>query len=285
VLADDDAPVEAGAEVVDVAACAGAEPVQLGLGAGSAPLGSAPPELVLVLGLVLGLGLGLGLALGEAETVGVGVLLTLGLTLGLGLVLALAEALALALVVLPLLWLGLDVVAGAVGLLVAPPGELVLASGAGECVDGDVQGPGVVTVATPGVVGCVSTAAEGTGPVLWPSVVPGPLEELLMLKAELMALPTDSIAWRAGGTTDRTTPMANTATPTAKAGRSIASRQSLGRCRSCRSGTRRARPRRPARPATRPETVSQTRSGPLARAGRDRILSRIRSRPSVPGST
>ena len=38
-----------------------------------------------------------------------------------------------------------------------------------------------------------------------------------------------TIAWRAGGTTDRTTPTANTAAPTAKAGRSIASRQSRGR--------------------------------------------------------
>jgi hypothetical protein len=53
-----------------------------------------------------------------------------------------------------------------------------------------------------------------------------------MLKAEPMASPTCTIAWRAGGTTDRITPTANTAAPTAKAGRSIASRQSLGRCAS-----------------------------------------------------
>jgi hypothetical protein len=50
-----------------------------------------------------------------------------------------------------------------------------------------------------------------------------------MLKADPMASPTCTTAWRAGGMTARTTPAANTATPAAKAGRSIASRQSLGR--------------------------------------------------------
>jgi hypothetical protein len=126
--------------------------------------------------------------------------------------------------------------------------------------------------------------------VLWPSVLPGPLEELLLLllKAELMAPTADTIAWRAGGTTDRTTPMANTAAPTAKAGRSMASRQSLGRGRFPGSGARREWPRRSARPAAKPEMASQTPRAPLgrvARAGWDRILSRIRSRPSAPGST
>jgi hypothetical protein len=74
-------------------------------------------------------------------------------------------------------------------------------------------------------------------------VAPAPLDELLMFKAEPMASPTCTIAWRAGGMTDRTTPTANTATPTAKAGRSIASRQSLGRC-----GARRVSPRPAASP-------------------------------------
>ena len=152
-----------------------------------------------------------------------------------------------------------------------------------------MQGVGVVTGATPGGLGCVSTETEGAGPLLWPSVTPGPLEELL-LKAELMALPTCIIAWRAGGTADRTTPMANTARPTANAGRSIASRQSLGRCRSRGRGACRAWPgrRRPTRLAAKPEMASQTPRAPLGRrawAGRDRILSRIRSRPSAPGST
>jgi hypothetical protein len=122
--------------------------------------------------------------------------------------------------------------------------------------------------------------------VLWPSVLPAPLAELLLLllRAELMAPTADTIAWRAGGTTDSTTPIANTAAPTAKAGRSIASRQSLGR-RFPGSGARRACPRRSTRPAAKHEMASQTPRAPLARAGRDPILSRIRSRPSAPGST
>jgi len=116
--------------------------------------------------------------------------------------------------------------------------------------------------------------------VLCPSVVPGPLEELL--KAEPMASPTCTIAWRAGGMTAKTTPKANTAAPTAKAGRSIASRQSLGRCADGRTLSRRTRA------VTKPATASQTPRTPLGRlawAGRDRILSRIRPRPSGPGST
>ena len=72
------------------------------------------------------------------------------------------------------------------------------------------------------------SAVVGSGVLLWLSVV-GLLDELVMLKAEPMSLPTCTIAERAGGMTARTTPAANTVRPTAKAGRSIASRQSLGR--------------------------------------------------------
>ncbi len=112
-----------------------------------------------------------------------------------------------------------------------------------------------------------------------------------MLKAEPMASPTCTIPWRVTGTTDRITPTANTAAPTAKAGRSMASRQSLGRrgsrrCGACRCGTR--KPRRRISLTATPETPShtpRTQLGWLACAGRDRILSRIRSRPSEPGST
>ena len=80
------------------------------------------------------------------------------------------------------------------------------------------------------------SAVVGSGVLLWLSVV-GLLDELVMLKAEPMSLPTCTIAERAGGMTARTTPAANTLRPTAKAGRSIASRQSLGRF-----GSRRAPP-------------------------------------------
>jgi hypothetical protein len=103
-----------------------------------------------------------------------------------------------------------------------------------------------------------------------------------MLRAAPMTFPTCTIACRAGGTADRTTPTANTAAPTAKAGRSMASRQSRGR---------RGAPLRPAGwPSRRihPKMAGQTPRIPrswLAWADRDRILSRIRSRPSAPGST
>jgi hypothetical protein len=116
-----------------------------------------------------------------------------------------------------------------------------------------------------------------------------------LLKAEPMASPTCTIAERAGGMTARTTPTANTATPAAKAGRSIASRQSIGRFGSSpslvapsRSGPGRTEVTRRPRPARKPEMASHTPRAPLgrlARAGRDRILSRIRSSPSAPGST
>ena len=193
--------------------------------------------------------------------------LGLGLRLTLGLVLELAEGLGLGLVALPVLWLSVDDVAGAVVVWVAPLGGLVLVCVAGGCVDGDRQGVGVVCTATPGAVAgpVPSAAGEGTGVLPLPSVTPGPLEgEVLMLRAEPMASPIVNIAWRAGGTTDRTTPMANTATPMAKAGRSIASRQSLGRCgaRPPRRGTGPSGPRRgpndaPGRIGQAPDQIAQ----------------------------
>jgi len=93
------------------------------------------------------------------------------------------------------------------------------------------------------------SAEVGTGVLLWPSVAPGPLEgPLSMLRAEPMSSPICTMIWRAGGTTARITPTANTAAPTAKAGRSIASRQSLGRCGARRCGACRASPRPAASP-------------------------------------
>ena len=186
----------------------------------------------------------------------------LGLRLTLGLVLGLAEGLGLGLVVLPLLWLPLDDVAGAVVVWVAPLGGLVLVCAADGCVDRRRAGQSA-WYARPhhgAVLGPVPSAAGvGTGVLPLPSVAPAPLEGgVLMLRAEPMALPIVTIAWRAGGTADRTTPMANTATPTAKAGRSIASRQSLGRC-----GGRRAPPcRAPPRPGAPPRRPSDRRGPP-----------------------
>jgi hypothetical protein len=244
-------------------------------------------------GLVVGLGLG--------DTLGVGVPLglALGLTVALGLlVLALAEALALGLVVLPLLWLPLDDAAGAVAFPVLLLAALVAVRVAGGCVDGDAQELCVVWIA-PEMPGCELAATVGTR--VPPPSAPA-LGDGLLLKAELMSLPTCATIERAGGMTARTTPKANTAAPTAKAGRSIASRQSVGRFGARRASRSPAAPsrlesgwspprteaRRRPRPARKPEMASHTPRAPVGRlawAGRDRILSRIRSSPSAPGST
>jgi hypothetical protein len=164
-------------------------------------------------------------------------------------------------------------------------------------VDGDEQPVGDGGRTPAGLPDDAFPAAEDGGEIVpaWPSVAPPPPEgELLMLKAEPMALPTFINPWRVTGTIARTTPTANTAAPKAKAGRSMASRQSLGRFGSRSRGSDCALPhpagllrRRISLTAT-PETPSQTpriQLGWLACAGRDRILSRIRSRPSEPGST
>jgi hypothetical protein len=222
--------------------------------------------------------------------------LALGVRLPLGLALALPDALELALAVLPLLVLPLEDVAGAVVVAVVLLGELLVVDVTDECVDGDPQALREGCRTTAGLLDGTLPVAEDVGVVAEPSV-PALLEGLLvMLRAELMSPLMRAASWRAGGTADRTTPTANTAMPTAKAGRSMASRQSLGRrgsrrcgagrCGPCRLGTR--KPRRRISLAATPETPSQTpriQLGWLACAGRDRILSRIRSRPSEPGST
>jgi hypothetical protein len=232
-------------------------------------------------------------------------------------VLALADALALELPVLLLLALALEDVAGVVAVPVVLLAGLLVVAVVAVCADADGQAVFVAPAATAGLLGCEGSGV-GAGVVPCPSTDPGAaLEALWPLKAALISLPTCTIACRAGGTTDRTTPTANTVTPTAKAGRSIASRQSLGRrgsrrCGSRRWGSRRAWPRSAARPrawfpswpvrrsrsarerrrqispAATPEMASQIpriQLGWLAWAGRARILSRIRSSPSEAGST
>jgi hypothetical protein len=217
----------------------------------------------------------LGLVVGDLVGVPVEESLTLGLGLPLGLLLGLEEGLEL--VALPLLWLPLDDVTGAVVVAVTVLGGLALVSACAGWVDGDEQAIGVVLLlldATPGEEGSVSSAAEGCGAVVWPSVAPAPVEGLLLVKAWLMSWPTFENAVRAGGTSDRTTPMANTAAPRAKAGRSMASRQSRRGRDACRCGADRweaGRPvwpgtRRRASPARKRQIASQAPSAPLGRA-------------------
>ena len=247
-------------------------------------------ELGLRLGLELGLRLGLELVLGLLDAGG-----GLGLPLALELALPLGEALVLALgLALLLLELLLAEVSGAAVVACVRPGAVVVATAVDAGEDNDTHGLGEVTAAAPaGPLDPGPSAVEGRGAgVPPPSGAPALFEELLLpVMAELRRPVRSRNPWRAVGTTDRTRPMANTATPTAKAGRSIASRQSLGRRGSPRCVVRRTsrpRPRRRARPAAKPERPSQTPRAPVGRlagAGRERILSRIRSRPSVPGST
>jgi len=280
-LADDDALFvgvdEAVDGAVDIWACAEAEFEQVGLAVGW-PLFLAYP---------LGLGPVLEDVVGVVDTEPPG--LALGVRLPLGLGLALPDGLELVLTV-PLLVLPLADVAGAVVVAVVLLGELLLVGVADACVDSDAQALDEDGTAAARLLDGAFSATEGAGVTLEVAVL-ALFEGLLILRAEPMASPTFIITWRVGGTTDRTTPTANTAAPMAKAGRSMASRQSLGRrgsrrCGACRCGTR--KPRRRISLAAAPETGSQTpriHLGWLAWAGRDRILSRIRSRPSEPGST
>lgn len=261
--------------------------MQLGLGVGWTLFWADPVELGLA--PVLALDDVVGVTDGEPPGLALGVSLTLGLRL------ALPDALELALAALPLLVLPLEDVAGAVVVAVVLLGGLLLVGVTDGFVDGDAQALSEGCTTTAGLLDGAPPATEGAGVALEAAVL-ALFDGLLMLKAEPMASPTFITPLRAAGTTDRTTPTANTAAPTAKAGLSMASRQSLGRCEGrrsgacrrgpCRSGTR--KPRRRISPAATPETPSQTpriHRGWLACAGRDRILSRIRSRPSEPGST
>jgi len=218
---DDDDELSLGeAEVVDTVACAAVEVPQDGLGLAWMVFLAVP----LVVGSPLALCDTDGVVVGVVSgvTLGVRVLGELGLTLVLGE--ELPEELA-ALVVLAPLWLPLDDVTGAADVPVVL-GELLLPAATDRCEDCDVHGPGVDAAATlAGLLDGALLAGEATGVVPLSSVLPGPLDAG-PLRAEPMASPTCTIACRAGGTTDRTTPKANTAAPTAKAGRSIASRQS-----------------------------------------------------------
>jgi hypothetical protein len=124
---------------------------------------------------------------------------------------------------------------------------------------------------------CVPVPAR-LGVLLEPLLVPVLCEEIPAI------WPIWTMAWRVGGSASAT-PMANTAAPSAKAGRSSPSRQSrLPRC-ACPVSSR--------RPPVFCGRVSQARKPPaapalaclLARAGPALTRARIRSRPSGRGST
>jgi len=141
-LADADALCLGAADVLlegedTTAAWFGAVLVQVESGVAWTVLLPVPPEV----GLVLELGLSDTVAVVVGVPPGLSLGLTLGLGLGLGL--GLADALALGLAALPLLWLPLDDVAGAVTFPVALLAALVLVSATAGCVDGGAQELGV----------------------------------------------------------------------------------------------------------------------------------------------
>ncbi len=283
---------EAFSEAADTVPRAGGELAQLGIDV--AWVLFLPPVLeLLVLSLALGDAGGVSVGLPPSVTLGLG--LSVGPVPPLGLPPEPTGGVSVALTV-PLavpLPLPLDDVAGAVEVWLARLGAVVLVCAWVRCTDGDTQGAGEVFLATPGLVLGPAPTVVGTGAGDWPSVAGALLEGVLMFKAEPMASATCAMVERAGGTAESTTPTANTAAPTAKAGRSIAWRQSRGR-RCWRLCSCRCDARWPEAPSPRMSLfhrrliASQIPARPLgmlAWAGRDRILSRIRSRPSAPGST
>jgi hypothetical protein len=217
-----DAPVRAG------------DALQVGLGVGWRTFSS----------VVVGLALVLGVEVTVPEVVGLGLLLSLGLADALELVLGLGEALALPLAVL----LGLPAgdVAGVLGVPVDPVvllGELDVDEAGDECTEGDAHADFDALGAAAGIGVGDSPATEGAEVLGW--APPGP--ELAGEEPDMAALrvePNWATACRAGGTAARTRPAAKTAAPIAKAGRSIASRQSTGRRGVFRSSPRRSSPRR-----------------------------------------
>jgi hypothetical protein len=249
--------------------------VQLATGAGPVDFvaGTAELEVLLALGLELAVLLALGLAV-----LGLG-LAVLGLGLGLGVSLGLA---------VPLLALPLDDTAGEVVALVcadvvALADEPDLVDFADELGEGELQEVAFPLGLKPAMLDDVP-APVGVCVPLWLAVD----AELLAdgeapVIAELSVDPMCPTSARAAGTEARTTPTVNTVRPVAKAGRSMVSRQSRFGVRRPGAG-RSGRGRRPRKP----RMAGQRALTPwcwLARDERERIFSRIRSRPSAPGST
>jgi hypothetical protein len=284
------------AGALELEVCRGDAVVQCGVGTGPAVGVTFPVRLGLLLGLEAGLTLGLGLELAESPGLGLTVSLELGLPVSAGLVPGL---------VAPSLSLPLVDTAGLLVVALFCAGELALPD------EPDVDG---VADACAEVVGQAVAAALGRMPAMCPEESTGPLVvgagspfpsvDSVPDEAEVPAMVElrCTSSWRAVGTTARTIPRTNTARPVAKAGRSMASRQSRG-CRApCdpdergpdeRCPAERGPPARRARSATepryrstKPEKAAQLAITPwcwLAWADRDWIFSRIRSRPSASG--
>jgi hypothetical protein len=165
--------------------------------------------------------------LGLALDVGFGEVVGLGLTLGLGLELALALLLVVPLELALALLLALPVLAlaeAAVLLVAVAVAALACAAALDELAVDDAHDATAAGLLAP--LGAWLADAPLGDPAPEPPVLAG-------WDAELCgpASPTAwRVCWRSGGTAASTMPTANTAKPTANAGRSMASRQSRGRC-------------------------------------------------------
>jgi hypothetical protein len=183
----------------------------------------------------LALGLPLGLADTFAEALTVGLALALALGLGLGLLVALPLGLGLALA-LPV-WLAVPLPEDETGGVCGAAVGLGLVDGLDDGLGLAVLGFAELDGLSDGDEHGAAAGLEGPGDAL-PSTplvpeaspeppVPAVLDEVLGDPES----PAGRKAWRSGGTRARTTATANTATPMASAGRSIASRQPIGRRR------------------------------------------------------
>jgi hypothetical protein len=213
------------------------------------PVGACPPQLAAGVGVCVAvrrdvLARGLGLAVSDAFAEALSLALALSLAVALALPVALPFGLALALAVsvglAVTLWDGLSVLGDAVtlglvgalvdavdrvGLDVAWSGELDACDG-----DGDVHGTADGLVNPSDALPSTPLVEEP-----WPvPPAPGELGVLLDEPANTSVL-TWTNACRSGGTAASTTARANTATPMPSAGRSMASRQSVGRRRAGRA--------------------------------------------------
>ncbi len=259
--ADTAEPAEVAGPVTGVLDAAGAGVgvgvVHLGVGAGPAVFVFAAAELEALLELEPLLGLELALGLGLAVLLALGlelaVLLALGLELAVPLVPGLGPGLGVPLgLAVPLPPLPLDGTARELATLVcacvvALPDEPDAAGVADEPWAGG-QEVGLTLGAMPAMLPDDIAPPVVCGAAPWPVVDPVPpvdADEPVM--AELSVDPICPTSARAAGTEARTTPTVNTVRPVAKAGRSIASRQSRfgARC----SGAGRFRPGAPAQEA------------------------------------
>lgn len=182
-------------------------------------------QLLEVVGSALALDAGVPLVLALWVAVGEGVGLGLTLVPGLKLVLPVSLGVALAVPVVLLLALAVLVLAEASVLVLAVVVvELACAAALDELAGADEHEERVVAAV------CLPDVVPITAPP--PSPAPPPLrfDEPGAELCEVMPSTELTISWRIGGTAARTMPTANTAKPTAKAGRRMASRQSRGRC-------------------------------------------------------